>query len=169
MKARREAIHVTFLDTKMRDVSGRVGGEWLEAEEPGSTETANPSRIPRDLGSWKTGKKKVWTMFTLSTPDCPVHPPNWPGFRMFPPLPSVHKARNPVRVPPRARHTPSSEGVFALMCVHSGWSGPSDAGRGLCLAPRVACLVVGSGFRGLAGGPSAGCELGLYVPLLLVR
>ncbi|WP_431230608.1 Fic family protein [Paenarthrobacter nicotinovorans] len=36
-----------------------------------------------------------------------------------------------------------SEGVFALAYVHSGWSGPSDTGRGLCLAPRVASEVVG--------------------------
>ena len=93
-------------------------------------------------------KKEVWTMSTLSTPDCPVQPPDCLGFRMFPPLPSARKAWNPVRVPPRARQTPSSKGVFAITCVHSGWSGPSDAGRGVCLASRVAGSSVGERVQG---------------------
>ncbi|MDR6436764.1 hypothetical protein J2790_001885 [Paenarthrobacter nicotinovorans] len=106
--------------------------------------------------SW--AKIRVWTMSTLSTPDCLVHPSDCPGFRMFPPLPSNAKARNPVRVPPRARHTPSSEGVFALTCAHACWSGSSDMGRGVCLAPRVAFLVVGERVQGLGwfGPPCAG-------------
>ena len=99
--------------------------------------------------SVQPSKKEVWTMSTLSTWDCLVQPPDWPGFRRFPPVPSVCRAWNPVRVPPRARHTPSPEGVFALTCVHFGWSGPSDSGRGVCLAPRVACLVVGERVQGL--------------------
>jgi hypothetical protein len=41
-----------------------------------------------------------------------VQPPDCPGFRMFLPIPSKDKARNPVRVPPRARHTPSSVGFL---------------------------------------------------------
>lgn len=61
----------------------------------------------------------VWTMSTLPTSDRSVQPPDCPGFRKFPPPPSVPKAQNPVRVPPRARHTLSSEGVFALTCVQS--------------------------------------------------
>ena len=112
-------------------------------------------------------KKKVWTVSTPSAPDLPVRPSDWTGFRMFPPLPSVSKPRNPVRVPPRARHTPSSEGVFALMCVHSGWSGPSDIGCGVCLAPRVACSVVGERVQGRGCGPSACSQLGLWGPLLV--
>lgn len=48
-------------------------------------------------------KKEVWTMSTLPTPDSPVHPPNCPGYRIFPALPSNRKAQNRVRVPPRAR------------------------------------------------------------------
>ena len=64
----------------------------------------------------RSSKKEVWTMSTLLASDWPLQPPDWPGFRMFSPLPSVCKAWNPVRVPPRARHTPSSEGVFALTC-----------------------------------------------------
>jgi hypothetical protein len=55
-------------------------------------------------------------MSTLSASDWPVQPPDWPAFRMFPLDPSNDKAKNHVRVPPRARHTPSSEGVFALTC-----------------------------------------------------
>ncbi|MET4538622.1 hypothetical protein ABIE37_000377 [Arthrobacter bambusae] len=102
----------------------------------------------RQVFGVRPNKKEVWTMSTLSTSDRLVQPPDWPGFLTFPPLPSATKAWNPVRVPPRARHTPSSEGVFALTCVHSGWSGPSDTGRGVCLAPRVACLVVGERVQG---------------------
>ncbi|MFJ6535133.1 glycoside hydrolase family 3 C-terminal domain-containing protein [Paenarthrobacter sp. NPDC091711] len=47
----------------------------------------------------------------MSTPfvsNSLVQPPNCPAFRMFPRLPSVSKAWNPVRVPPRARHTPEA-------------------------------------------------------------
>jgi hypothetical protein len=97
----------------------------------------------------RSTKKEVWTMSTLSTSNWLVQPPDCPGFRMSPPLPSVPKPRNRLRVPPRARHTPSSEGVFALTCVHFAWSGPSDTGRGVCLAPRVVCLVVGQRDQGL--------------------
>jgi hypothetical protein len=43
---------------------------------------------------------------------------------------------------------PLVRGGFALMCVHSGWSGPSDTGRGVCLAPRAACLIVGERVQG---------------------
>ncbi|MEQ4567232.1 DNA-processing protein DprA [Paenarthrobacter sp. CAP02] len=64
------------------------------------------------VGCSKAAKKEVWTMCTPSTPDCAVQPPDCPGFRMFPRLPSNGKGGNPVRVPPRARHTPSSEGVL---------------------------------------------------------
>ena len=77
------------------------------------------------------------------------------------------KAWHPVRVPSRAQDTPLAEGVFALTCVHSGWSGPSDTGRGVCLAPRVACLVVGERVQVVAGVPSAGSVVGLCVPLLV--
>ena len=52
---------------------------------------------------------------------------------------------------------PLVRGGFALTCVHSGWSGPSDTGRGVSLAPRVACLVVGERAQGrwLVGPPLA--------------
>lgn len=104
-----------------------------------------PALTLRALTATRT---RVWTLFTLSTSNCLVHGPDCPGFRMFPRLPSNNKPWNHLRVPPRARHTPSSEGVFALTCVHSGWSGPSDTGRGVCLAPRDACLVVGERVQG---------------------
>lgn len=93
-------------------------------------------------------RNEVWALSTLLAPDRLVRPPDLPGFRMFPPLPSVRKPKNPVRVPHRARHTYSSEGVFAFACVHFGWSGPSDTGRTVCLAPRVACLIVGERVQG---------------------
>ena len=53
-------------------------------------------------------------MSTLSASDWPVQPPDWPGFRMFPRDPGNSKARNRVRVPPRARHNPFSEGFLLL-------------------------------------------------------
>lgn len=73
-------------------------------------------------------------MCTPFASDWPVQSPEWPGFRMFPPLPSNDKARNPVRVPPRAQHDPSSEGSFALKCRQL----PHESlmcDAGLCLAP----------------------------------
>ena len=63
-------------------------------------------------------------MSTLSASDWPVQPPDWPGFRMFPPLPSIHKAKNRVRVPPRARHNPSSEGFLRLSVYKPGGQVP---------------------------------------------
>ncbi len=77
---------------------------------------------------------------------------------MFSGVPSVFKGRNAVRVPPRAQHSPSSEGVFALTCVQSLWSGPSDARLAGCgLAAPVAyggVWVAGSG-SWLVGPPPA--------------
>jgi len=115
----------------------------------------------------QSGKKEVWTMSTLSTSDCLVHPADWPGFRMFSRLASNSKAWKPVRVPPRARHTPSCEGVFALTCVHSGWSGPSDAGRGVCLAWRVACSSVGERVQGRGWRTLRLRRTGLWIPFLV--
>lgn len=118
----------------------------------------------------RSTKKEVWTMSTLFTPDCLVQPPDWPGFRMFRPLPSVCVPENPARVPPRAQHDPSSEGSFALTYVHSRWSGPSEGCRGVCrLSPgrRWPVHLWGRGSRFVAGGASAGSVLGLWVPLLV--
>ena len=54
---------------------------------------------------------------------------------MFPREPSVHKGGNAVRVPPRARMTPRQRGFcFNVWTLVLG--GPSDVGRGVCLAPR---------------------------------
>ena len=53
--------------------------------------------------------QKKWTMSTTSTSDGSVPPPDCPGFRMFPPLPSVPKAWVPFEshlghgIPPRQR------------------------------------------------------------------
>ncbi len=72
----------------------------------------------------QAGDKEVWTMSTLSAPDCLVQRPDWPGFRMFPRDSSNDKAGNRVRVPPRAQHDPSSEEFLpqrvdmAWGCVH---------------------------------------------------
>ena len=56
----------------------------------------------------------------------------------------IHPETGPIpfRVPPRAAY-PFVRGGFALMCVHSGWSAPSDTGRGVFLAPQVACVGCG--------------------------
>ncbi len=129
-----------FVDGRPREIAAAHGLKW------GSSKAGLLRRVLAFMFS--TEPREVWTMSALSSSDCLVQPPDWPGFRMFPPLPSDSKAWNPVRVPPRARHTPSSEGVFALTCVHSAWSGPYDTGRGVCLAPRVAYLVVGERVQG---------------------
>jgi hypothetical protein len=82
------------------------------------------------------------------------HCPDSACFRHFPVFPGPGI---PVRVPPRARHTPSSEGVFALTCV-SRWSGPSDTGRGV---PGVAGRLFDCGGAG-AGSWLVGPPLALY-------
>lgn len=52
---------------------------------------STPQRMSRILiFGGPSAKRRVWTMSTLSTSDWPVLPPDWPGFRMFPPLPSVY-------------------------------------------------------------------------------
>jgi hypothetical protein len=43
---------------------------------------------------------------------------DWTGLAMFPRESRVCRGWKAVRVPPRAQHSPSSEGVFALTCVH---------------------------------------------------
>ncbi len=64
-------------------------------------------------------EKRVWTMSTLFPSDWFVQPPDRPGFRRFPRDPSNGKAKNRVRVPPRARHNPLVRGVFAFKCVQT--------------------------------------------------
>ncbi len=87
-------------------------------------------------------------MSTLFASDWLVRRPDWPGFRMFPGVPGVAKPWNPVRVPPRAQHTPLVRGVFCFNVCTFWLVGPSDTGRGVCLAPRVACEVVGGAGSG---------------------
>jgi hypothetical protein len=55
-------------------------------------------------------------MSTLLASDWAVHGLDRAGFRMFLREPSVCGGGNAVRVPPRARRFPSSEGVLLLMC-----------------------------------------------------
>jgi hypothetical protein len=57
-------------------------------------------------------QKNVWTMSTLWASDRVVHRSDRAGFRMFPGESSVCKGWNAVRVPPRAQHSPSSEGFL---------------------------------------------------------
>jgi hypothetical protein len=64
------------------------------------------------------GKQKVLTMSTLLAADWVAKPADCLGFRMFLRVPSHCKGWNAVRVPPRAQHSPLSEGVFALTCGH---------------------------------------------------
>jgi hypothetical protein len=123
-----------------------AGGSEPQNLSVGTFPASRVVLVPSELA------RGVRTVSTHWPSDWAVPRPDWPGLPMFPRDPSVCKAWNHVRVPPRAQHTPSSEGVFALTCVHSGWSGPSDTGRGVCLAPRFACLIVGGrGCRVLAG------------------
>jgi hypothetical protein len=85
------------------------------------------------------------------------------------PIRTVFKARNAVRVPPRAQQSPSSEGVFALTRVQSLWSGPSDAGSRPWPGRRGGLFgCVGGGFRVRAGRSSAWWNLGLCVVLSAV-
>ncbi len=51
-----------------------------------------------------TAEKKVLTMSTPLALDWFVEGSDWPGFRMFPLVPSVYTVGNPVRVPPRAQY-----------------------------------------------------------------
>ena len=51
-------------------------------------------------------------MSTLLVSDRVLLPSDYFGFRMFSRVPSVCKGWNTVRVPPRARHIPSSEGFL---------------------------------------------------------
>ena len=55
---------------------------------------------------------RVLTVSTHLAPDCAVHRPDWTVLAMFSGVPPVSKAWNPVRVPPRALHDPSSEGFL---------------------------------------------------------
>ena len=70
------------------------------------------------------------------------------GIRHVSATSQCYQGRDPVRVPPRAQPTPSSEGMFA-------WRRGSPM------------QLWGSGFRVVAGGLSACCVLGLCVPLLV--
>ena len=59
--------------------------------------------------TWRHSPKvemPLWTLSTLSASDCVRQPPYSPGFAMFSRIPSVCKAWNAVRVPPRARVCP---------------------------------------------------------------
>ena len=89
------------------------------------------------------------TVSTLLLSDWVVYRSDWAVLGTFSGVPCVSAAWNAVRVPPRAQHSPSSEGVFALTCVQSLWSGPSDARlAGFGLAAAVAYSggwVAGSG------------------------
>jgi hypothetical protein len=58
-----------------------------------------------------SGQKGVFTFCTLWASDLVVVVPDWAGFRRFPGEPSDCKGWNAVRVPPRAQHNPSSEGL----------------------------------------------------------
>ncbi len=87
-------------------------------------------------------------MSTLLPSDWAVHRPDWLVLPMFSRVPGVSKAGNAVRVPPRAQHSPSSEGVFALTCVQSLTSASDAGGAGCGLAAAVAyedVWVAGSG------------------------
>ena len=95
-------------DPFFRQVSpgGRCGTSQLT--RPGiSGRPRRPS-----LGDPFSGKSRVWTLSTLSSSYWSIQAPDGPVFRMFARTPSVFKAWNAVRVPPRAQHLPSSEGFL---------------------------------------------------------
>lgn len=90
---------------------------WLvrDLDPEGSCSRMRSCSVP-SLGSaaeWlKAGEKWVWTLSTLWPSDCVVMVRNGLGLRMFSAIPCVCKGPKTVRVPPRAQHTPSSEGFL---------------------------------------------------------
>jgi hypothetical protein len=60
----------------------------------------------------RSNKKEVCTKYTLWASDWGVLGSDRVGFRMFPGESSVCRVGNAVRVPPRAQHSPSSEGFL---------------------------------------------------------
>lgn len=138
-------------------------GDLQRRQRPFPAQAMNAQgRIESPSSVLDRDKKEVWTLSTLSTSDRSVQPPDSPGFRMFPALPSVSKALNPVRVPPWARHTPSSEGVFAFNVVTDVVVSPSDSGSRLRPGRREGLFgCMGSGVCFLADGRSAGFEIGV--------
>jgi hypothetical protein len=69
-------------------------------------------RLSSVVGAPKWARKRVCTLCTPWASDWVVPGSDRAGFRMFSGLPSVFKAWNTVRVPPRAQHDPSSEGFL---------------------------------------------------------
>ncbi len=102
-----------FARTERCHSAGNLQRRQCRFPGPGH-ECAGTRQVPPVIRCSIEQKGSVESVHTF-TSDCPPSlTPNWPGLRMFPPLPSVTKTWNPVRVPPRARHTPSSEGGFLL-------------------------------------------------------
>ena len=91
--------------------TGSGGSRWVLIGGLGGSSVSPANGL---LEVTPMSKKEVWTMSTLSASDWPVQPPDWAGFRMFPRDPRKDKAGNRVRVPPRARHNPFSEGFLLL-------------------------------------------------------
>lgn len=69
-------------------------------------------RVAKPIQKPKMGQKRVWTLSKLLASIWAVLGLVWTGFRMFSRIPGVCMAGNAVRVPPRARHIPSSEGFL---------------------------------------------------------
>jgi hypothetical protein len=80
-----------------------LGGSWTDRmlfkwrQKAGGAATWHP----RNFRNW--AKKKVLTVSPPLASDRGVCCPDWPVFRMFSRLPSVCRAWNAVRVPPRAQ------------------------------------------------------------------
>jgi hypothetical protein len=85
----------------------------------------------------------VWTMSTDSASDRVVLRSDRPGFRTFPPLPSVCKGWNAVRVPPRARVFPGQGPVSLRVCTNCSHEDPPGAlcVGGRCCGRQPPCLL----------------------------
>jgi hypothetical protein len=80
-------------------------------------------------------------MSTLLISNGVVQPSNWPGFLVFSRVPSVFKAENAVRVPPRAQLFPQVSGPFGgRVCTNFVVLAPS--GAFLMVAVAVACCLL---------------------------
>jgi hypothetical protein len=88
----------------------------------------SPRRRPPSSRIW--AQRRVWTMSTLFVSNCLVRSSDSFGFRVSSPVPSVFRARNVVRVPPRARVFPV-EGLVGL-CVCTNLLLRAPAGAHLC-------------------------------------
>ena len=92
------------------------GSENITPERSTITDSVNlswPAASRQTSGPGKImGRKRVCTMCTPWASDRVVLVPDWAGLRRYSGEWRKFKGWNPVRVPPRAQHSPSSEAIL---------------------------------------------------------